>query len=218
MGDEYLLQRISPLFSCDSAHSKQTDTADLLVPEYISLNSADPSSTLDTILSVEKSTNTRHLLALHHDPFMFHQANLNTIGLDPITVNGISQNLSLLQAWVETVLVEVIRLVSWPVISLKHDDIAASFAQRMARDNCGYSMRYESTNGIINAVVLSSLGNSTGFANVCKAAIPVTFPGKVVSGDVDGFVSEQIGGDPLTVWVNLKGSEVTIRLKDGLAW
>jgi hypothetical protein len=149
---------------------------------------------------------------------MFHQANLNTIGLDPIVVNGISQNLSLFQAWVETVIVEVVRLVSWPVISLKHDDIAAFFAQRMVRDNCGYSMRYESTNGIINAVVVSSLGSGTGIANVCKASIPVTFPGKVRSGDADGFVSEQIGGDPLTVWVDLKGSEVRIRLRDGVAW
>jgi len=138
--------------------------------------------------------------------------------VSPIIVNGISQNLSLLQAWVETVLAEVTRLVNWPVISLKHDDIAAYFAQRMVRDNCGYSMRYESSNGMINAVVISSLGNGSGIGNVCKASIPVTFPGKVINEDVNGFVSEQVGGDPLTVWVNLKGYEVRIRLEDGVAW
>lgn len=35
----------------NQANGEQADTAYLLIPEYISLNSADPSSTLDTILA-----------------------------------------------------------------------------------------------------------------------------------------------------------------------
>lgn len=63
-----------------------------------------------TLLEVEKQTNTRHLLGLHHDAFMFHQANLNYLTAPETVINGDSSQLSLFQAWVETVVSEMIRL------------------------------------------------------------------------------------------------------------
>jgi hypothetical protein len=103
--------------------------------------------------------------------------------------------------WVETVVAEVRRLVSWPVVSLKHDDIAAGFTQRVVRDACNYTMSWESESGVITGVTVSA----PHVNNTCGASIPVTFPGTVRGEDVKGYVSEQIGSDPLTVWVQLGG-------------
>lgn len=54
---------------------------------------------------------------------MFHQANLRWEGVDKTTLNGVLGQYSLFQMWVETVVAEVTRLVNWPIISLKHDDV-----------------------------------------------------------------------------------------------
>merc|ERR1712098_854368 len=71
----------------------------------------------NALLALEKNTNTRHLFGLHHDPYMFHQANLNYVTAGMTTINGVSKKLSLIQAWAETVTQEFTRLVSWPLIS-----------------------------------------------------------------------------------------------------
>lgn len=42
-----------------------------------------------------------------------------------------SGKLSLLQIWVETITQELTRLTDWPVRTLKHDDIAQLFIDRM---------------------------------------------------------------------------------------
>jgi hypothetical protein len=73
------------------------------------------------LLALEKNANIRNLFGLHRDPFMFHQANLRR---NVATVPGISGSFSLLSAWVETVLGEVVRLVNWPVVTLKHDAVS----------------------------------------------------------------------------------------------
>ena len=67
---------------------------------------------------------------------MFHQANMRWADVAEVAVNGVMGKYSLLMMWVEVVTQEMMRLVEWPMISLKHDDIAASFASRMALDNC----------------------------------------------------------------------------------
>jgi hypothetical protein len=73
-------------------------------------NTASGVGDWNPLLALEKATNTRHLLGLHRDPFMFHQANLNYQTAPLTTINGVTQKLSLLQAWVETVTQEVVRL------------------------------------------------------------------------------------------------------------
>ena len=47
------------------------------------------------------------------------------------TVGDVSGKLSLLQIWVETITQELTRLTDWPVRTLKHDDIAQLFIDRM---------------------------------------------------------------------------------------
>lgn len=52
--------------------------------------------------------------------------------------------------------------------------------------------------------------------NTCEAPVPVTVPGSVK--DLKGFKSEQMGLDPLTVWVALNGSPVTLQLAESVPW
>lgn len=75
-------------------------------------NTAHGTGTYEDLIAIEKNTNVRHLLGLHHDAFMFHQANLNclTVPVPTTTVNGVAENYSMLQTWVETITSELIRL------------------------------------------------------------------------------------------------------------
>ncbi|KAF4632538.1 hypothetical protein G7Y89_g5585 [Cudoniella acicularis] len=159
------------------------------------------------LLAIEKNTNIRHLLGLHHDPFMFHQANMNYVTAPSTVVNGVSIKGSMLQIWVETMVQELVRLIDWPVISLKHDDMALSFLNRMNRDACNPILSY-TTNPTAKTITAVTL---TCNSNKCDAKIPVTVPAPVT--DIQGFVTEQLGSDPLTIWVQMTGSPVTFTLK-----
>lgn len=83
------------------------------------------------LLTDARTTNSRYLLGLHPDPYMFHQANMRWGDVDSITVGTQSGKLSLLQIWVETVTQELSRLTNWPIFSLKHDDIGQYFLDRV---------------------------------------------------------------------------------------
>jgi hypothetical protein len=159
------------------------------------------------LLKDARMTNVRHLLGLHHDPFMFHQSNLRNADVNSTTVGPITGQLSLIQIWIETVTQEMARLTNWPIISLKHDDIATDFLNRMARDKCNPNLSYKhSADGkTIIAVTVTADGNS------CSAPIPVTLP-VGFSSVAPGLVRESIGSEPLVVWVPLTGSPVTLTL------
>ena len=86
------------------------DLPDCTVLEWINTNTPAPSGNITDLLNVEKATNTRHLLGLHHDAYMFHQANLRYTGAATYTINGVTEQLSLFEAWMETVAQEYIRL------------------------------------------------------------------------------------------------------------
>jgi hypothetical protein len=170
------------------------------------VNTAGATGDWYALLNVEKNTNTRHLLGLHHDPYMFHQANLNYQTAPTTTINGQTSKLSLFQAWVETVFQEMVRLTSWPIISQKHDDMAAAFLARMQRDNCAPKLQFNvnPTAKTITGVTLTTTGNT------CGTKVPITVPGTVTN--TQGFTTEKIGGDPLTIWVQLNGVPVTFTL------
>ncbi|EHK96873.1 hypothetical protein M7I_7417 [Glarea lozoyensis 74030] len=158
------------------------------------------------LLVLEKNTNVRHLLSLRHDPFMFHQANMRVDDVADTTVNGVKGQYSLLMAWVDTVVTEFVRLVKWPVVSQKQDELAASFMSRMNRDACkpALSWTIDTTAKTITGVTLSAKDLS------CKEKLPVTLPGPV--SNVQGATKEQLGSDPLTLWVTLTGKPVTFTL------
>lgn len=84
--------------------------------------------------------------------------------------------------------------------------IAMSFAERYARDQCHpYISHTLSQNASsITGVTVMTDGNN------CPVPVPVTFPGNVTN--AQDMVTEQIGNDPLTIWVKLSGSPVTFNL------
>ncbi len=177
------------------------------------INTSGGSGDFTALLNDARATNVRHLLGLHQDPFMFHQANLRNIDVPSTTVGSQTGNFSLLQIWVETVLQELMRLTTWAVVTLKHDDLAVQFTNRMARDACGYALtwNYNAAGNAVNSVTLTANGNT------CSVPIPVTVPGPVtVSGGT--ATSDQVGNDPLTMWVTLSGSPVTLTLNTPVKW
>ncbi|KAL3424693.1 hypothetical protein PVAG01_03974 [Phlyctema vagabunda] len=166
----------------------------------------------NTLLNIERTTNTRHLLGLRRDPYMFHQANMNYVTAGSTTINGVTQKLSMVEAWVETVVQEMMRLTTWPIITLKHDDIATAFAGRVVRDNCVPKLTWK-----VDPVTRSITGLTlTTNGNTCANAIPVTVPGPVTS--TAGHTTEKLGSDPLTIWVKMTGSPVTFTLSNPIAY
>lgn len=101
------------------------DTADCTASEWVDTSSPRPNpGDFATLLATEKSDTMRHLFGLYRDGYMFHQANLRQTDVTPVTINGVTSKLSIFQAWVEVQVQEFVRLVNWPMITLKHDDVS----------------------------------------------------------------------------------------------
>lgn len=165
----------------------------------------------DALLAQAKSENTRYLLGLHADPYMFHQANMRQYDMPEITVGTKTGKLSIVSAWVEVVAQEMVRLTNWPITTLKHDDIAQYFRDRMAVDKCKPTLSYGlSADGkSITSVTVGAEGNT------CSVPVPVTIPSGSVSG---GSVrADQVGAEPPIQWVTLSGSPVTLNLGSAVA-
>ncbi|KAK3349655.1 hypothetical protein B0T25DRAFT_247462 [Lasiosphaeria hispida] len=170
------------------------------------INTSGGSSTFASLLDNARAVNTRYLLGLHPDPFMFHQANLRSGDVDSITVGSQSGPLSLLQIWVETITQEMARLTNWPVTSLKHDDIGTLFLERMQLDGCNPNLKYnysEDGNSIVSVTV-------TADGNSCSVRVPVTAPTAATSSGASTL--DQIGSEPAIYWITLSGSPVTLVL------
>ncbi|KAK5058784.1 hypothetical protein LTR84_011048 [Exophiala bonariae] len=183
------------------------DTPACTTQEWIDTSAG--AGTFADLLAVEKSDTMRHLFGLYREGYMFHQANLRTTGVAAIVINGVSANISIFQAWVETVVQEFARLVNWPMISLKQSDLATAFKAREARDKCGYGISWAVNNGKITQVTVKASGNS------CASQIPLTVPASV--SNVQSSTQEKIGNDPLTLWVTLAGAAKTFTLSTALA-
>lgn len=87
--------------------------------------------------------------------------------------------------------------------------MSAGFKARYTRDACGYALSYTITNSKITGVTVSATGNT------CSEPIPITLP--VAPTSTQGFTTEQLGSDPLTIWVELTGSPVTFTLSTAIA-
>lgn len=171
------------------------------------IDTASGHGTFDDLLTFERTTSTRYLLGLRHDAYMFHQANLRNDDVPSITVGSQTGQLSILQAWVETIVQEMGRLTNWPLQSKKHDDLAQVFLDRMTRDNCSPQLSYQySQDGTsIVAVALTTQSNQ------CGVSVPVTFPGgaPTVSGSA---TTDQVGSEPVIMWATMSGSAVKFTL------
>jgi len=145
---------------------------------------------------------------------MFHQANLRVIDVFDTTLNGVKKQRSLLQMWVETVVTEFNRLVNWPIITKTHDEIAKAFMDRMTRDLCNPNIRWKLT-AAGGETVISGF-EVTADGNDCPVPIPVTLPNGTVT-SLLGSTTEQIGNDPLTLWVTLSGSSKVFNLTNPIS-
>ncbi|KAG7105534.1 Endoribonuclease YSH1 like protein [Verticillium longisporum] len=180
------------------------DTAECTTREWIETSAGK--GDFNSLLDNARAENTRHLLGLHADPYMFHQANMRQIDMPSITVGSQTGKMSLIMSWVETITQEMGRLTNWPITSLKHDDIGKSFSDRMALDQCEPKLSYSYSNGTtISSVTVSAKGNS------CSVPVPVTIPAGTVTSS-GAVKADQVGSEPPIQWVTLNGSPVTLNL------
>jgi hypothetical protein len=85
--------------------------------------------------------------------------------------------------------------------TLKHDDLAQTFLNRQARDLCRPSLTYTTSD---SGASIESFNVYTANGNNCKTPIPVTVP--VATSSTTGATKEQLGSDPLTLWVTMSGA------------
>lgn len=123
-------------------------------------------STFADILKREAARVVRDaLLPLRKDPHMMHQANM---AVDATT------GMSLITSWLKAVLTELHSMVSWPVTSLKLDDLYAAFKAREARDACKLSYKLEIDTAAAAAggsPRVSSVTVSGGSGGACSAPL-----------------------------------------------
>lgn len=160
------------------------------------------SGDFQTLLNVEKADTIRHLFGLFHEGYMFHQANLRTQGIAPITINGQTSQISIFQAWVETIVQEFVRIATWPMITLTQADLTATFLARQQRDSCRPNLFWNKVGSQITSMTVTTNGN------VCGTEVPVTIPlGTTVN--TGSYRTEQVGSDAQTVWIQFNGAPVT---------
>lgn len=180
------------------------DTAECTVKEWV--DTSGGSGNFNDLLEDATLTNTRYLLGLHADPYMFHQANMRHLDMPVITVGNVTARMSLVQAWVEAVAQEMTRITNWPIITLKHDDISTFFHQRMALDQCVPNLAYHLDDEGKNIVSVTLVTDG----NVCSVPVPVTLPTSTVTG---GFVTlDQVGSEPLIQWATMSGQPIKFTL------
>ncbi|KAI4610608.1 hypothetical protein J4E83_008222 [Alternaria metachromatica] len=157
--------------------------------------------TFDDLMINSRDTAMRNLFGLHWDPYMFHQANMRVNDVPSTTVNGKSGQYSLLMTWIEVISAEMMRLTTWPFKTLKHDDLAQQFINRQTRDLCRPSLTWTTS---ANGASIEFVNVYTAGGNKCGTTIPITVPGAVAS--TTGATKEQLGSDPLTLWVTMSGA------------
>ncbi|EFY97716.1 hypothetical protein X797_002917 [Metarhizium robertsii] len=173
------------------------------------IDTSGGSGDFNNLLDNARAVNTRNLLSLQADPYMFHQANMRQIDVAPLTIGSQTGKQSLIMAWVETIAQEMTRLTNWPLLSLKHDDLATYFLNRMALDACQpkSSYTYSADGKTITRVTVTANGNT------CSAPVPVTFPGGIATTTLLGpLKSTKVGSEPPILWVTLSGRPVEILL------
>ena len=82
-----------------------------------------------------------------------------------------------------------------------------SFNRRFVRDKCAPYIRWALSNDSSHITAFDVLAATN---NTCSVTVPVTVPKSVK--DTHGLHTEQLGNDPLTIWVDLSGSAVHFAL------
>ncbi|KAF3214108.1 hypothetical protein TWF679_004976 [Orbilia oligospora] len=202
--------QITPRFATRIYFNCFSDTSDCTVAEWVATSTAK--GDINDLLSFEQETTINSLLNLMHDPYMFHQANMRTNITNLVNIPGtsVTSKFSLLQMWTETQIAEFQRLVTWPLLTYKHDDIATAFKNRYQRDLCYAQVSQGVSQGKVVSITVSTPNNT------CPVEIAVTVPGGVKETGSNIRV-EKIGNDLPTIWLKLNGQPITLTLSTPLA-
>jgi hypothetical protein len=94
------------------------------------------------------------------------------------------RSLSLVMRWVEAVLHKVTACVTWPVRSLKLDDLQQLFKLREQRDNCNllYRLAVSTATNKVTAITVTSLPGTT---SGCSAPLTVGAGATITGGVAD---------------------------------
>ncbi|ORX50616.1 hypothetical protein BCR36DRAFT_583203 [Piromyces finnis] len=167
------------------------------------------SVTWEKHLDEEAELHIKNFLKLRHDPYMFHEGNLRNADFQEVTIGKATGKFGMMQQWVERMVVEVGKYLDWPMISVKMDDLAASYIDRISRASCQpqYTMVIDDDSGIIKEVKVESQAevklNIVGdYKAQCRAPLfvmrNVEFNEKH---DIQNV--EKIGDEPPTAWIIL---------------
>jgi len=159
-------------------------------------------STWEEITERESKRTLLLMTKLRHEAHQFHQSNLRNEDIGR----------SILEEWITPVIDLYNKYVEWPLISLKIDDSMQSFIKRAEIEACGQDVKLiNKDNKIVSISVSATKGDCT---------LPVTVPGSVNESSLpSGATLEQVGNDPLTVWIPLKKGETkVIELSEGVDW
>jgi len=151
-----------------------------------------------TIIERESNRVLTLMMKLRHEAHQFHQANLR---------NADIKEHSLLQQWTDAIVEKYNSYVNWPMISLKLDDLAKTFTDRKEIEDCHASYYLITSDNTITGISVSATK---------KCTVPITVPFEVEYNSK--FRYEQVGNDPLTIWVPLNNSKETIVFKKPFEW
>ena len=163
-------------------------------------------STFDQILERESTRTLVLLTKLRHEAHQFHQANIRHYPKEGHFGE------SLLEDWTRSVVNLYTKYVDWPLISLKLDKQAETYIERAKLESCGPETKLILENNKIVSITIS--------ASMGDCSVPITVPGGVDENSLpDDAILEQIGKDPLTVWIPLKKGETkSFKLKPAYEW
>ncbi|CAN0214942.1 unnamed protein product, partial [Scytosiphon promiscuus] len=178
---------------------------DPTIDEYICTSTADECvdddgnteiqsfGSIDALFEAEASTTTRYMLTGRRDKYMFHQANIIPAG----DVGDGTQ--SLLDYWYEQVMATFSSLVTFPVKTIKFDDLCTEFQLHEALD----------ASGAYVTMALDAAGDVTGFSYVSGSGaglVPLTVP----TASVDSIPVTDLSVEDTETY----GTDTTYYLKD----
>ena len=159
-----------------------------------------------TFLDLESKRTLLLMTKLRHEAHQFHQANLHHYE------KGEYLGESLLEDWTRSVVNLYNKYVEWPLISIKISKQADIFTDRAKLENCGHETKLIVENDkIVGVSVSATKGDCT---------VPVTVPTTVKKSSLPaGATLEQVGKDPLTVWVPVKKGETkSFKFEKAIDW
>jgi len=183
-----------------------TREQDIWMNNYMYGRKESEKITWDQLADSEAKRTLLLMLNLRHEAHQFHQANLRHYPKEG------NYGESLLEDWTRAVVKAYTKLVDWPLISIKIDRQAEVFLERAKLEDCGHESRLILENGkIVGVSVTATKGSCT---------VPITVPVDVKSSSLPSDATlEQVGHDPLTVWIPLKKGETkTIELSKSIPW